>query len=421
MESYDGVYVTSPGRPGFPASVHPWSQADEKKYLDCFLKEINEKLVAGLDPEPNLSRSSKRPALYPAIQSGSVENIVFVGGSNAQNLSYAASNLGVNAYKIARGGWKISKENIEKLIPDLKELMSGLPTGTPIVLFCLDNSCFLAASEEGGMVPISKCVEGDDGYHVNGALVVAPDRALQFAVDQLCRIIRELGDYPIFIISPVTRYVSMPCCDAPEHVTNARDPDFLGTLISDLTKLKHSLRKRLSPAVVLDGIELICGSGCGRDRVEQTLMSGWASDPVHPNAHIYAKMALNIMEKVAPNPSKPGQPDGQQKRKRSESESVAGSGSASGSGNRGGGQQGHQSGPRGRGGRGGHGGSARGGRVQDAYSTQVRTHFLDNYSGRGHGPYTGPAAGGRQAGGHRGGGYPDYFRGQARGRRWSRW
>jgi hypothetical protein len=235
MESYDGVYVTSPGRPGFPASVHPWSQADEKKYLDCFLKEINEKLVAGLDPEPNLSRSSKRPALYPAIRSGSVENIVFVGGSNAQNLSYAASNLGVNTYKIARGGWKISKENIEKLIPDLKELMSGLPTGTPIVLFCLDNSCFLAASEEGGMVPISKCVEGDDGYHVNGALVVAPDRALQFAVDQLCRIIRELGDYPIFIISPVTRYASIPCCDAPEHVTNARDPDFLSTLISDLT------------------------------------------------------------------------------------------------------------------------------------------------------------------------------------------
>ncbi len=173
--------------------------------------------------------------------------------------------------------------------------------------------------------------------------------------------------------------------------------------------------------MVLDGIKLICGSGCGRDRVEQTLLSGWASDPVHPNAHIYAKMALNIMEKVAPNPSKPGQPDGQQKRKRSESESVAGSGSASGSGNRGGGQQGHQSGPRGRGGRGGRGSNARGGRVQDAYSTQVRTHFSDNYSGRGHGPYTGPAAGGRQAGGHRGGGYPDYFRGQARGRRWSRW
>jgi hypothetical protein len=41
--------------------------------------------------------------------------------------------------------------------------------------------------------------------------------------------------------------------------------------------------------------------------VEQTLLSGWANDPVHPNAHIYAKMALHIMEKVAPTPIKPVQ------------------------------------------------------------------------------------------------------------------
>jgi hypothetical protein len=53
--------------------------------------------------------------------------------------------------------------------------MSSLPAGTPIILFCLDNSSFLAASDEGGLVPISKCVPEDDGYHVKGALVVAPE------------------------------------------------------------------------------------------------------------------------------------------------------------------------------------------------------------------------------------------------------
>jgi hypothetical protein len=35
--------------------VPAWSQADEKKYLDLFIAELNEKLLAGLDPEPNLS------------------------------------------------------------------------------------------------------------------------------------------------------------------------------------------------------------------------------------------------------------------------------------------------------------------------------------------------------------------------------
>ncbi len=58
------------------------------------------------------------------------------------------------------------------------------------------------------MAPISKCVEGDHGYHVKGALVVAQERALQYATDQLKRVVDEFEDFNLFIISPVTRYVA---------------------------------------------------------------------------------------------------------------------------------------------------------------------------------------------------------------------
>ena len=92
--------------------------------------------------------------------------------------------------------------------------------------------------------------------------------------------------------------------------------------MSDLTKLKFHLRKKLQPAVVIDGIELACGTGCGREKVEQTLRAGWATDPVHPTGHIYAKMALNLIERVA-NPA--GKPDSR-KRKRSD-DTASGSGS----------------------------------------------------------------------------------------------
>jgi hypothetical protein len=51
-----------------------------------------------------------------------------------------------------------------------------------------------------------------------------------------------------------------------------------------------------------------------RIRMQQGLRSGWA-DPVHPNPHIYSKMALNLIEKVAAASI----PTGSQKRKRSES------------------------------------------------------------------------------------------------------
>jgi hypothetical protein len=111
----------------------------------------------------------------------------------------------------------------------------------------------------------------------------------------------------------------MPCCDIPEHVTNFQDPDFLSQILADLTKLKFSLRKKLSPAIILDGIELVCGAGCGKERVEQTLRAGWASDPVHPNAHIYAKMALNLLEKVSAASEVGRTSITERKRKRSES------------------------------------------------------------------------------------------------------
>jgi hypothetical protein len=81
-------------------------------------------------------------------------------------------------------------------------------------------------------------------------------------------------------------------------VSNSGDPDFLSSILSGLTKLKFLLRKKLAPATVLDGIELISGAGCSGERTEQILRTSWA-DPVHPKQHIYSRMALNLIEKVA--------------------------------------------------------------------------------------------------------------------------
>jgi hypothetical protein len=97
----------------------------------------------------------------------------------------------------------------------------------------------------------------------------------------------------------------------------------LSQIIADLTKLKFLLRKKLSPATVLDGIELACSTGCGKDRVEEILRAGWATDPVHPNAHIYAKMALNLLEKLSAGSDSSRQPGVARKRKRSESSSSS--------------------------------------------------------------------------------------------------
>ncbi len=61
----------------------------------------------------------------------------------------------------------------------------------------------------------------------------------------------------------------------------------------------------------MDGIDLICGPGCGKERLEQILRAGWA-DPVHPNQHSYSKMALNLVEKIAAANSPPADRSGRE-------------------------------------------------------------------------------------------------------------
>jgi hypothetical protein len=148
--------------------------------------------------------------------------------------------------------------------------------------------------------------------------MVAPECALQLPLDLLRKLVSELSEYQIFIISPITRYISGPCCNTEDYVANSGDPEFLSSILSGLTKLKFLLMKKLAPATVLDGIELICGAGCGRERMEQTVRTGWA-DPVHPKPHIYSKMVLNLIEKVAAS----GNTAKSLKRKRSDSSDTA--------------------------------------------------------------------------------------------------
>ncbi len=64
-------------------------------------------------------------------------------------------------YKHTKSGWKLTKENVDNLLPDLKDTLGSVPPDTPVVLFCLDNSCFMGLDEDGSMNPISKCVEGE--------------------------------------------------------------------------------------------------------------------------------------------------------------------------------------------------------------------------------------------------------------------
>ncbi len=62
-------------------------------------------------------------------------------------------------------------------------------------------------------------------------------------------------------------------------MTNFSDPDFLLSLLSDLTKLKFQIRKAVALAVMVDSLELICGSGYSQEKVAQTNQRGLGGGP----------------------------------------------------------------------------------------------------------------------------------------------
>ena len=84
-------------------------------------------------------------------------------------------------------------------------------------LLLLRQFAFMGLKDDGSMTHISKCVEGDDRFHVQGALIVAPDKALKFTMEQLRRMIDACGDHPVFIVSPCLGMSDAPV--AVKHTT----------------------------------------------------------------------------------------------------------------------------------------------------------------------------------------------------------
>jgi hypothetical protein len=111
-------------------------------------------------------------------------------------------------------------------------------------------------------------------------------------------------------------------------MTNFQDPDFIKTLLKDLGQI-WTLLKSNFPNTIIDGMELVCSQGYNLEKAVAAARSAWVSDPVHPSNHSFAKMALNLLEAMAPSgilPSGGGSSGRKRKRKRSESEQAANSG-----------------------------------------------------------------------------------------------
>jgi hypothetical protein len=83
-------------------------------------------------------------------------------------------------------------------------------------------------------------------------------------------------------------------------MVNSGKPDLFLTLLRELQRLGASIRRLLPGPTVIDTMELVCGQNYTEQQAESTCRARWAVDAVNPTAHTFAKMALNLMEKITP-------------------------------------------------------------------------------------------------------------------------
>ncbi len=220
-----------------------------------------------------------------------------------------------------------TQDSVDSLIPQLVTQLEKLPADIPVVIFSLDNSTFMCASEDGSMAPLKKIPEAGPGYHAVGELIMAPDRSLSHSISHLKRLVAACGDRPVFLISPIFRFATSPRCSTAGHMTNFLDPDYVKVMLKDLNRIRILLKTNFQGSTVVDGLELICGPGMNLEKAETAARVARISDPVHPSGHTYAKMALNLHEAMAPT----GKLATSTSRKRKHSDSDAGETSGGGS------------------------------------------------------------------------------------------
>jgi hypothetical protein len=97
--------------------------------------------------------------------------IIMVGGSNAGRLGVSLDNIGRPAVDVTSSGWTLTPTNIN-IIKGLLEAECITKPDSPVVIYALDNSCFMNISADGTISPIKKLEDGK--YHVVGDLAITP-------------------------------------------------------------------------------------------------------------------------------------------------------------------------------------------------------------------------------------------------------
>jgi hypothetical protein len=239
------------------------------------------------------------PTATTSQQSAIEKTALFIGGSNADRLANSAATLGINPETVTSGSWILTTANVTTILPEVEAYCATMPADSPVIIYCLDNSSFACADQDGAISAIRKLDKAkDNSYHVVGELIVAHEITLAAAVSNLKRIIAVCGGRLVIIVTPLPRYLNGRCCEDVDHCTHIGIPESREKIFDDLRRLHTFITCRLITAnncqVVAAGDLLLNKKKAAVDETMEAYNNLWGT--VHGNQAAYTRMTMGLTD-----------------------------------------------------------------------------------------------------------------------------
>jgi hypothetical protein len=303
LDAYnDGVYMCHPWD-GLLTSLPPMAENTEKELVTSLLLNIGECFKWSLDPEPNLTREFRQQPANSA-RAGPGAAALIIGGSNANRLTTAFTDLGKRVETISGGGWRVTREAVNHLLPILQAKLELLDPAAPVILWCMDSHFFRQLTASGDLAGI---VRGEDGkFHITGKLMITPVSLLRELVDEINRIVAACGTHPVMILEAVPRFLIRSCCMDLQHCADIRGADPASVeackkVMEDLA----SLNDRIGDILQTEQVKMVKTGDLLTGRADSpiavymdSLYDLWGSDTVHGDKLAYSKIAIGLLDSL---------------------------------------------------------------------------------------------------------------------------
>jgi hypothetical protein len=273
--------VFSEGPTNLPKGVVPFSESTEKLVITSLLRNLREYKNLNIDCDPCFDRA-------PTNSSQECCEYLVIGGGHAARLTEAQKHAGGQCHLIELPTYRASTIHAGKI----REGLSGVVIGPEmvIVMQVFDNAFYMTSTEEGGLIPLSKDIEGT--YHCFGELVLTPKELQWKFFQQVVEEISGLKNNKLILLAPLPKYWEAACSNKEDQVVNRGSSSFKKTMEDNIFQIRGNLKDFAFRA----GIRKV--KTISTWKVVRKAGASW-SDGVHLDEDSYTTIARVVQEAAA--------------------------------------------------------------------------------------------------------------------------